>query len=453
MKAIRLFLYFLIGVAFSAVAVLAHAESVAAYWTIVPTNGSTGAMLAAEKYATATEAGTRGCSYRAGTISPAQTGTFTGYNSDYGRANCTFSVWTGVNSGGTMGQSCPAGSGATGSAPNVMCSFTTPCSVGQIRNAITGFCEASPCHAGDSAAADYFGGWRVGKASNALVGADGGAYSVPPPVTVCDGACSITVTASGTCASSGLPYVDTPQPVNCHGTGVKTGATCSVSSALPGTPPVIASHKPKCAAGEGVLTSSSGTVACVGSAVKAETPAVSTARRVETFGDGTTKTTETTKTVVPSDGTADTSVKTTSTGGQSGTAGTTTTSEATATDRTEPERKKATQDDACDPKSQMCGTPGTEGIYTKKDKTVNAVISSFSDGIKGSGAGSAMTGFFTVSTPGGSCPNWQVTVPVINTTLNISENFCTSTALSMMDLVGAVLLAVASFVGFRWAIL
>ena len=64
-----------------------------------------------------------------------------------------------------------------------------------------------------------------------------------------------------------------------------------------------------------------------------------------------------------------------------------------------------------------------------------------------------MTGFFTITTPSGGCPNWVINVAFLNVTIDLSQYFCTGTAINMMDLVGSVLLALASFVAFRWAIL
>lgn len=439
MRTLRLFAYFLVGVLLAASAGLASATTTytaTGYWSIGGVTGTT-----------------------------KETGA-TRYCSLYGKALQSFSPNDNISGpvtfvcvGGQTGSfqfswTCPNGGTLANGGVN-QCVNAPDCPAGQVRNTTTGVCGAPPCTAGESGPADYFGGWRIGSSANALVGPDGGAYAVPPPSTVCNGTCTLTVSSSGTCSSSSTPYVDTPQQVNCHGTGITTGASCSTSSALPtGSPPVIPTHKPKCLASEGVLTSSSGTVACVPSATPGkETPVVTTSKKVETFGDGTTKTTETTKTVVPSDGTADTTTKQTSTGGQSGTAGTSESSQADSKSDTGKDPAKPQKDDACDPAKDFCGTPGTAGLYEKKSVTVQGVLTTFSNGVKATPAGAAMTSFFTLSTPGGACPNWQVAVPLLNVTVNLSQYFCTQEAINMMNLVGAVLLAVASFVGFRWAIL
>lgn len=107
----------------------------------------------------------------------------------------------------------------------------------------------------------------------------------------------------------------------------------------------------------------------------------------------------------------------------------------------------------CDPKVEMCGSPGTGDLYEKKDKTFTTVLQSFSNDFKATPAVSAMTGFFTVNLAAGGCPNWQTTVDYLNVTINLSQYFCTSTATTMMNVAGAVLMIIAAFVGFRWAIL
>lgn len=197
------------------------------------------------------------------------------------------------------------------------------------------------------------------------------------------------------------------------------------------------------------MTSSSGTVACVPAGTPdARVPAVNSTKKVETYADNSTKTTETTKTTDPATGVADERVTVTSTGGLSGTAGTSSSVQTSSSSG-----NGSGGDGTCDPKKDMCGSPGTGGLYTKKSKTVASVVGDFKNGVMSSGIGAAATGFFTVTVPGGACPSWVVNVAYLNTSVDLSQYFCTATALSMMNLVGSVLLFVAGFVGFRWAIL
>lgn len=197
-----------------------------------------------------------------------------------------------------------------------------------------GTCAPPACVAGDVVqSASYFGGWRVGTATNAVVGPNGQSYFEPPPTTICDGTCMVTMTTSGTCTSGVAPYVDTPQAIHCVGTGEKTGGTCTTSSDLEGSPPTIPNHRPKCSSDEGVLTSSSGTVACVPSSAPGSKPVVSSSKQVQNFPDGSTKTIETTYTKDPATGVQDTQQQITNTpatgggAGQAGPTGTTTISD------------------------------------------------------------------------------------------------------------------------------
>jgi len=117
-----------------------------------------------------------------------------------------------------------------------------------------------------------------------------------------------------------------------------SGQTCTDTAPTPApappaesTAPVVPAHQPKCAAGEGVLTSDTGTVACVPAGVPdTRTPIYTETKTVETFPDGSTKTTTTGTTTDPGTGATATNTTSTSTGGLSGTAGTTTTSSGTS---------------------------------------------------------------------------------------------------------------------------
>lgn len=110
-------------------------------------------------------------------------------------------------------------------------------------------------------------------------------------------------------------------------------------------------------------------------------------------------------------------------------------------------------DGECDPTIGMCGSPGTGGLYEKKDKTFAGVLKSFSDGFRATGLGGAITGYFNVSISAGSCPSWSVHVPYFNKALSLGDYFCTSAGQTMMQIAGAVLMVCAAFTGFKWAVL
>lgn len=238
----------------------------------------------------------------------------------------------------------------------------------------------------------------------------------------------------------------------CSGNGPGTAPT-SDNQPQPDSPKVKDSDKkpPKCGAGEGVITSSSGNVLCLPAGTpNTSTPKVATDKKTETYPDASTKVTEVTKTTDPNTGATHISTSTTSSGGQAGPAGTTTgTENSTGTDG----NGDGEGDGDCDPTLQMCGSPATTGLYEKKSKTFDDVMGTFSTGFKNSEFGQAAGDFFTITNRNGSCPHWVFNVDYLNTTVDIGQYFCSSAAQSMMGMVGLVLLFVASFVGFRWAIL
>lgn len=111
-----------------------------------------------------------------------------------------------------------------------------------------------------------------------------------------------------------------------------TGNQCTGSTGesfqAPETAPPSPKKSPPCGPGEGVMTSSSGKVACVpeGNPDK-QIPQVEKKKKVETYPDGSTKTTETTTTTDPGTGAKDITTTSTSSGGSAGSAGTTTSKE------------------------------------------------------------------------------------------------------------------------------
>lgn len=202
------------------------------------------------------------------------------------------------------------------------CNNVPDCVAPQTRDSVTGTCVSPPCTAGRTFSGSFFGGWRVGPGANQVVGPSGGSYSAP--VTQCNGTCVFT-SGGATCTSTLAPFVDQAQPITCTGTLTETGATCSVdNTATPATAPTIPNHRPKCSSDEGVLTSSSGTVACVPSGTPSSAPVVRTEKQTQQFPDGSTRTTETTYTKDPVTQVQDTQqqiINTAATGGGAGQAG------------------------------------------------------------------------------------------------------------------------------------
>lgn len=368
---------------------------------------------------------------------------------------------------------CPNGGALSGStciktctapkelAANGLC--VDPCPAGTSRKS-DGTCTTT-CAAGQTKEVSYFSGkWAVCDKQSA--GCLTGTLSVPS--TYCDGNCvySLADSINSAPAVAGAT-VDKPSPVYVYKNGTNTGQTCTVAdnTSAP-TPPTIPQKAPPCAAGEGVLTSSSGTVKCVPSATPGNTPTVSTKTKVDTFSDGSKKTTTTTTTTDPVSGATNTSdaVNTTGAGGgttpgQAGTPGSSSSNaDASNTKGTanEPGQKDQKGDCQIEPDAPHCRefkSPGTDGLYQKKEKTMDSVFSTFSSTVKGSSLGSAASGFFNVSSPSGSCPNWSLTVPFLNVQLDGASFFCSGSILAAMDGAGAVLLALATYIAFTWAFL
>lgn len=124
---------------------------------------------------------------------------------------------------------------------------------------------------------------------------------------------------------------------------------------------------PVCAAGDGVVTSSSGNVMCLPASVpNTSTPQINVTKKTETFSDNSTKQTTTTQTTDPYTGASDTRSTIVTSGGLAGPAGTSTSvqSSGTGTGGT------GDGDGNCDPTVAACGGPGTfgdnDGLYTKK---------------------------------------------------------------------------------------
>lgn len=182
------------------------------------------------------------------------------------------------------------------------------CPPPKVRNQATGVCESppDPC-AGQSATSN---GWYSFPRSTGFVSA-----------TYCDGGCAVGLNPSGAGVQYSLYY--TAHKVTMYGTKTQLGYKCeagtpSVPTAAEQVPPEPP-KKPVCLPSEGVLTSSTGTVACVPAGVpNAETPQVLKSTKKETYPDGSTKSTETVVTRAPSTGATETTVIQTATGASAG---------------------------------------------------------------------------------------------------------------------------------------
>lgn len=223
----------------------------------------------------------------------------------------------------TMAYKCPAG--YTGSTPGWCVNTTTiytcpagytgPTLINGVQSCVNGCDETTV-----GTAQVWANAWAVSSKldSASLIGPK------TVPSVGCSGSCEIANESFTACHPQGSPSVDVPAPIYCTLTGKQTGNSCT-SNPVPGTPPTISNHPPKCLPTEGVLTSSSGTVACVPAGTPAaEAPVVRTEKQVQQFTDGSTRTTETTYTKDPATGVQDTKqtiTNTPATGGGAGQAG------------------------------------------------------------------------------------------------------------------------------------
>lgn len=232
---------------------------------------------------------------------------------------------------------CPAGQNWTLQGSNCV---RPDCTAGQVRDPNNGQCIAAPCETNSPTTFSGNAGWAVCAKNDlsCVVGGNAGQYVMPS--SICDGQCTVTVSGvqSGSCSNPSGAAADTPKPITCIFTGMKTGGTCSQST-IPeaGAPPQVVKKAPPCDANQGVMTSSSGTVACVSEGTPSSNkPIVSRKSNTQTFPDGSTMTTETTVTRDPATGAEVTSEKITrtpATGGGTGAAGTPGTSDGPTTSK------------------------------------------------------------------------------------------------------------------------
>lgn len=263
----------------------------------------------------------------------------------------------------------------------------------------------------------------------------------------------------------GTSYWEYPDGSRAYSNSTYTGWACS-GSGVPKPKPESPKEPdgkpsepaPKCGAGEGVLTSSSGKVGCVPPAdpntglPPGRTPTVTEKTKTETFSDNSTKTTTDTTVTDPgtmASHTSSTTTTTAATGGTAGQAGT----PGTSTAKTESSGSGGEGDGTCDPAEKMCGSPSVGELYAKKDKTFDTVLTDFKTGMANTPVGQGMSSYFNVSIPTGSCGNLSAYVPYLNATIDLAPYMCSSQAQTIMEAASAVLQVVVAFIAFTWAFL
>lgn len=180
-----------------------------------------------------------------------------------------------------------------------------------------------------------------------------------------------------------------------------------------------------------------------------------TEKTSQTNPDGSTTVTETT-TKTDSNGNKETTVTKTTTG----TDGKVTT-ESETSGSTKPPTTGGTDDGTDEePKGECEKNPSKAGcggeaapvgtLYTPKDKTFSGVLTAHRNSFMSSSIGSAVGGFFVVSS-GGSCPTWNAQIPFIKADVKIDQ-FCSTWAVAALAILKTAILVAASFFAFRVAV-
>lgn len=242
--------------------------------------------------------------------------------------------------------------------------------------------------------------------------------------------------------------------------GIRSSAnykTCSGDSEF-SDEPMPQKKDPPCPDGQGVMTSSSGTVACVPEGVKgAKTPEVEKKVKKETYPDGSEKTTTTTKTTDPGTGASHSHSESTSTGGMAGPAGTSTSTESVNGKGAGAKSGGGNGGggDGCE--GENCGGEGFKGpdgdLYEKKDRTIRDVLDEFNSTVSAAPVFAAARNWFSVGGMPSGCGGLSVSVPYLNTSISADSIFCGEYGALIMQIAGAVVLAAAAYAGFRMAFL
>ena len=90
---------------------------------------------------------------------------------------------------------------------------------------------------------------------------------------------------------------------------------------------------------------------------------------------------------------------------------------------------------------------GEQDFFTPGDDTMESVVTAFSERVAASPVVSAGSGFLTLPA-GGSCPQWHASVWVFQIDI---DQMCTTNI--PWEVIRAIILSLASFVAFRWALL
>lgn len=106
------------------------------------------------------------------------------------------------------------------------------------------------------------------------------------------------------------------------------------------------------------------------------------------------------------------------------------------------------------PEEQVAPFQAPEGaLYEKKTKTFEDVLAKFKNTVSAAPWMVAAKGFFTVNIAGGSCPQWSVGASEWLPAMDAGPYVCSQTMVTLYQLGGVIVLAVAAWAAFRIALL
>lgn len=104
-----------------------------------------------------------------------------------------------------------------------------------------------------------------------------------------------------------------------------------------------------------------------------------------------------------------------------------------------------------EPVASFSGPEGT--LYEKKTKTFEDVLTKFKNTVSAAPWMVAAKGFFTVNIAGGTCPQWSVAASEWLPAMDAGPYVCSQTMITLYQLGGVIVLAVAAWAAFRIALL
>jgi hypothetical protein len=230
-----------------------------------------------------------------------------------------------------------------------------------------------------------------------------------------------------------------------------TGEMCGADDGADEPPPP--KKEPPCQPGEGVMTSSSGTVACVPEGTKgAADPVQEEKVKSEQFPDGSRRDTVENTTSDPRTGATTTTTTSTSTGGMAGPQGETKTAsqtKGTGTGISQGDGDGCEGDDCGDGDNDGFNPVDGYGLYEPSERTFQQVWNEFVARVNAAPLPAATSTFFAVSSIPASCGGLTASVPFLDVTVSADEYFCGESGQTLMTIARVVIASLAAWLAFR----